>query len=75
MEKNRWLQRWFMSARNLHDIHHHVVNREGLMDKNFGIGFFFFDRVFGTLSPETQPLDTIGYEKAVERFSALWEKR
>jgi sterol desaturase/sphingolipid hydroxylase (fatty acid hydroxylase superfamily) len=23
-------------------------NVEGLMDKNFGIGFFFFDRLFGT---------------------------
>ena len=74
MEKNRWLRSWFTSARNLHDIHHHVVNRDGLMDKNFGIGFFLFDRVFGTLCPETQALDKVGYERAVRRFSTLWEK-
>jgi putative SOS response-associated peptidase YedK len=33
----------------MHDIHHHALNNDGLMDKNFGIGFFAFDRLFGTL--------------------------
>lgn len=75
MEKNRGLWRWFTSARNLHDIHHHVVNYEGLMDKNFGTGFFLFDRVFGRLCVETDALDEIGYEKALKRFNALWEGR
>lgn len=72
LEKNRWLRNWFTSARKLHDIHHQVVNPDGFMDKNFGIGFFFFDRLFGTLCPERQTLDKAGYKKAIERFSVLW---
>lgn len=74
MEKNRWLGRWFTSARTLHDIHHEVVNREGLMDKNFGIGFFLFDRLFGTLCLAAQALDKIGYDRALERFRAILEQ-
>src|SRR5439155_20934973 len=50
MEQHRWLRRWFVTARRLHSIHHCVINNGGLMDKNFGIGFFFFARVFGTFS-------------------------
>jgi hypothetical protein len=34
LEKNRWLKRWFTSARKLHDIHE-VINDQGLMDKKF----------------------------------------
>jgi sterol desaturase/sphingolipid hydroxylase (fatty acid hydroxylase superfamily) len=68
MEKNRWLKRWFISARKLHDIHHRVLNDSGLMDKNFGIGFFVFDRVFGTLSPKQVPFNHRGYAAARERF-------
>lgn len=73
MEKNRWLGRWFTSARTLHDIHHEVVNREGLMDRNFGIGFFLFDRLFGTLCIATQTLDKLAYERALERFRTILE--
>lgn len=68
MEENRWLKRWFISARKLHDIHHRVLNDSGLMDKNFGVGFFVFDRVFGTLSPKQVPFNHRGYAAARERF-------
>ena len=49
LENNRWFKSWFLSARKLHDIHHQVINNRGLMHTNFGIGFFFFDRLFCTL--------------------------
>ena len=69
MEENRWLRRRFIwAARKLHDIHHRVLNDCGLMDKNFGIGFFLFDRVFGTLSPKQVPFNHPGYAAARERF-------
>ena len=45
---NRWLKHWFTSARGLHDIHHATINDQELMNKNFGIGFFVFDHIFGS---------------------------
>ena len=71
LASNRWLKRWFLSAQKLHDIHHQVVNDHGLMDKNFGIGFFFFDRVFGTLSAERPAFNEIGYRAAQKRFKSV----
>lgn len=50
MEKSPRLRRWFLRARRLHDIHHFAVDDRGRMNRNFGIGFSFFDRVFGTRS-------------------------
>ena len=66
------LNRWFLQARRLHDIHHHILNNDGLMDKNFGIGFFVFDRMFGTLASETSPFNRRGYAAAQERFRNLY---
>jgi sterol desaturase/sphingolipid hydroxylase (fatty acid hydroxylase superfamily) len=71
MERNAILKGWFRQARRLHDIHHRVLNDRGLMDKNFGIGFFLFDRVFGTLSPEQSPFNHRGHAAARERFKYL----
>jgi len=68
IEKNRWLRRWFVSARKLHGIHHRALNDRGLMNRNFGIGFFLFDRLFGALSPEQSPFNHLGYAAAMERF-------
>jgi len=64
------LRRWFLRARDLHEIHHRTLNDQGLMDKNFGIGFFVFDRLFGTLTSEPQPFNRCGYEVALERCDA-----
>jgi sterol desaturase/sphingolipid hydroxylase (fatty acid hydroxylase superfamily) len=69
------LSRWFLTARRLHDIHHHALNNEGLMEKNFGIGFFVFDRVFGTLAYETSPFNRRGYAAAQKRFQNLYGDR
>lgn len=76
--KDFWMGRapvlghWFVQARRLHDIHHHVLNNDGLMDKNFGIGFFFFDRLFGTLACSSSAFNHRGYAAAQERFRNLY---
>lgn len=71
LERSRWLKRWFASARRRHDIHHCLINDEGLMEKNFGIGFFLFDRVFGTLMDADAKFNHSGYRAAQERFKAV----
>jgi hypothetical protein len=68
MERNPILKTWFRRARKLHDIHHRVLNDNGSMDRNFGIGFFVFDRLFGTLSLRQPPFNHRGFAVARERF-------
>ena len=50
--KIKIIKKWYLKARKMHDIHHHYVNEEGLMNRNYGIAFFLFDRVFGTYLPK-----------------------
>ena len=71
MERNRWLKCWFVRARRSHDIHHWALNDRGLMDKNFGIGFFFFDRLLGTHTQERRSFNHRGYRAALRRFGDL----
>lgn len=72
--KNFWMERvpilrcWFCWARRLHDIHHRAVNDQGLMDKNFGIGFAFFDWLFGTMASVQPAFNHAGLEAANKRF-------
>lgn len=68
MEKNRLARRWFLGARRLHDIHHRTLNDKGMMDRNFGIGFYVFDRLFGTIARQQAPFNREGFEAAKERF-------
>ncbi|HKS83042.1 MAG TPA: sterol desaturase family protein [Candidatus Acidoferrales bacterium] len=70
MERNWLLRRWFVAARRLHDIHHLSLNDFGRMDRNFGIGFYFFDRVFGTISNKPALLNQTGVEAARKRYDA-----
>ncbi len=67
MERAPLVRIWFKKARRLHDVHHRSLNYEGRMDRNFGIGFFFFDRVFGTLAKRHCPLNWHGYRAARRR--------
>jgi sterol desaturase/sphingolipid hydroxylase (fatty acid hydroxylase superfamily) len=69
MERVPVLKVWFCWARNLHDIHHRVLNHQGLMDKNFGIGFAFFDWLFGTMAPVQPPFNHAGFAAARQRFA------
>lgn len=67
MERAPILKNWFTKARRLHDIHHRSLDGHGQMDRNFGIGFFFFDRLFGTLAKRHCPFNWYGYRAALRR--------
>ena len=72
--ENFWMTRvpvlraWFLNARRLHDIHHKSLDSKGFMDANFGIGFYFFDRFFGTIARRHRPFNWRGYKAAVRRY-------
>jgi sterol desaturase/sphingolipid hydroxylase (fatty acid hydroxylase superfamily) len=73
--QNFWMTRapllksWFVQARRLHDIHHRSLNDQGRMDRNFGIGFFFFDRIFRTISKRHRPFNCSCYRIAQLRYN------
>lgn len=67
MERAPLLNSWFRAARRLHDIHHRSIDESGRMDKNFGIGFYFLDRIFRTLAKRHCPFNWHGYHEAVRR--------
>jgi sterol desaturase/sphingolipid hydroxylase (fatty acid hydroxylase superfamily) len=71
LERNRWLKHWFISARQRHDMHHFLMNDQGLMNRNFGIGFFLFDRLFGTFSKGGTAFNHEGYRAAMKKFSSV----
>jgi sterol desaturase/sphingolipid hydroxylase (fatty acid hydroxylase superfamily) len=72
LEKNRWLKNWFAGTRRRHDIHHCRINSRGLMDTNFGIGLFIFDRLFGTLCEVRPRFNAHAFNVARERFKSVW---
>ncbi len=75
--KDFWMARtpvikiWFRRARRLHDIHHRALNDHGRMEANFGIGFFWFDRLFGTLGRRHQAFNWNGLQAARQRYGLL----
>jgi sterol desaturase/sphingolipid hydroxylase (fatty acid hydroxylase superfamily) len=71
LERSQWLKKWFASVRRRHDTHHCHINDSGLMDKNFGIGIFVFDRLFGTLCEARAPFNVHGFKVAQVRFKSL----
>lgn len=78
--QNFWMERapvlkwWFRKARRLHDIHHRSLDGNGRMDKNFGIGFFLFDRIFHTFAKRHCPFNWHGYRAAVRRYQLEHEQ-
>ena len=68
MAKVPGLRTWFLKARRLHDIHHKSLDSDGFMDANFGIGFYFFDRIFGTMTKRHRPFNWCGYKTAAQRY-------
>ena len=67
--KVRPLKSWYIKVRKLHDIHHHYVDDNGLMNKNYGIAFFFFDKIFRTYMPNLRgKFNKDGIIKAEERL-------
>lgn len=70
MARHPLLRNWFVRARRLHDIHHRSLRDDGQMGANFGIGFYFFDRVFCTIARRHRPLNAHGLQAAK---AILWE--
>jgi len=75
MERNWLLRRWFIGARRLHDIHHLTLNDSGRMDRNFGIGFYFIDRLFGTRADKQLGLNWTGIEMTRMRYAQARERK
>jgi len=67
------LKTWFRKARRLHDIHHRPLNDKGRMNHNYGIGFLFFDRLFGTIAKRHCPLHWHGNHAAERRHLMSFE--
>lgn len=71
MARTPLIRLWFLKARRLHDIHHHIINDQGHMEANFGIAFYLFDRVFRTLSWRHRPFNLKGYKAAMDRYALV----
>ena len=67
--KNPFLRKWFLKARRNHDIHHNYITDTGLMKKNFGIAFPFYDHIFGTYHRRLEKLNRPGVEAAYKRYN------
>ncbi|MDH5719139.1 MAG: sterol desaturase family protein [Spirochaetia bacterium] len=72
MTKNKIVKSTFLKARRLHDLHHMELNNKGQMNKNFGISFFWFDRIFGTYQKHPKPFNEEGYEAALKRYKYIF---
>lgn len=71
MEERPFLSRSFLNARKRHDIHHMQLTDDGRMTTNYGICFFLFDRLFGTLAEEHGRFNRRGLSAAYARYAAL----
>jgi sterol desaturase/sphingolipid hydroxylase (fatty acid hydroxylase superfamily) len=69
--QNRFTRGWFLQVRKLHDIHHLSFEDDGRMMKNFGICFFFVDRLFGTLKGKMTRFNNAGHAEAVKRYAYI----
>lgn len=71
MMKVPLLGAWYLSIRKLHDYHHLQITDEGRMQKNYGICFFWFDRLFRSYSPHPEKFNQKGYSNALDRYKDL----
>lgn len=77
--KNFWmlnsglLRSWFRRVRKLHDIHHVELDDRGRMSQNFGICFFWFDRLFGTFQSKVGPFNTAGLAEARRLYAFVYQ--
>jgi len=73
MAENRFFKKWYVNARKNHDIHHMRVNDEGKMDVNFGICFFFFDKLFGSYKNNFEKFNQKGLEAAKQKYAFIYK--
>lgn len=74
LEKNKFTRNWFLRLRKMHDIHHQFLDNEGRMNSNYGICFFYCDRIFGTKQDELGKFNEKGYRAALRRYAYLFKK-
>ncbi|MFI5360922.1 MAG: sterol desaturase family protein [Elusimicrobiota bacterium] len=72
MERSAFWRRWFLRARRRHDIHHMDLDAAGRMTTNYGICFFAFDFLFGTLVEEHRTFNKAGLEASFRRYSYIF---
>jgi len=75
MLNNRYLAKWFKDTRKLHDIHHVRLTDEGQMHVNFGICFFWMDKLFGTYKTIAGRFNKKGFNAAKKRYSFIYERK
>lgn len=63
-----WLEKW-LNTPALHRVHHAINAR--YLDKNHAATFSFFDRLFGTWEPETEPC-VYGTTRPLNSYNPLW---
>jgi len=68
MAKVPGLRTWFLKARRLHDIHHKSLDSDALWMPTLASAFYFFDRIFGTMTKRHRPFNWCGYKTAAERY-------
>lgn len=73
MESHALFRGWFQRARKRHDIHHMDLDGSGRMSSNYGICFFFFDRLFGTLVAEHRRFNPEGLDRARKRYAYIFK--
>jgi sterol desaturase/sphingolipid hydroxylase (fatty acid hydroxylase superfamily) len=73
MLKNRYLKDRFLKIRGRHDIHHVHLSDDGRMNKNFGICFFLFDRIFKTFYPVQGPFNEKGFQASLQRYDYIFK--
>jgi len=79
--KSPWLERsprlsaWFQRARRLHDVHHMTLSDDGTMPYNYGICFFLFDRLFGSLRERHAHFNQNGLAAARRRYAYVLAPR
>jgi sterol desaturase/sphingolipid hydroxylase (fatty acid hydroxylase superfamily) len=74
MIKNKLFGKWFMKIRSFHDIHHLEIANDGRMNKNYGICFFMFDKIFRTFSLVPKPFNEKGYVAAEKRYDFIYKQ-
>ena len=71
MEGNGLLRELFLRARRRHHIHHLDLDGGGRIGKNYGILFFFFDDLFGSLDENDPARAEDGVKAAFKHYSYL----
>lgn len=72
MEDNALLKGWYFKIRRFHDIHHYTFTSEGRMPTNFGICFFFFDWIFGTLVRKQEKFNRDGLKASEGLYAFIY---